>query len=177
MATLLTTMIGLMGGGGSAATATATAAAATTTSALSIGSVVTTVVGGLSALFAGASQKRALDQQAVDEETRAVQETINGKQDALEAMRRMNKDMAAIAVAGYASGIGSEGSVAAAQAEAQKIGEQNMAMARENSRFSSAARRGQARELRAEGKAALAGGIIKGIGGAVNLFDRRDERG
>lgn len=138
---------------------------------------LSTVVGGFASIYSGAQQKAALDQQAVDEETRAVQETLNGRQTALDAMKKLNDDMAAITVAGYASGLQASGSVQTAQDEAQKVGDINMNTARENARVQSAARRGQARQLRIEGKGAMTGGIFGAIKGGLSLFSRDAARG
>jgi len=173
MATLMATMLASLKAG---AMATAGAAAGT---AGTLGTISTalTVVGGLASIMSGVQKKNALEQQAVDEETRATQETIQGRQDALDALRALNRDAAAIAVAGYASGIGAEGSVAAAQDEARKVGDQNMTMARDNAAFQSAARRGQAEQLRQQGQGELTGGIFGAIKGGLSLFQRREARG
>jgi hypothetical protein len=165
---------------GGAATGAATAAAGTaaaTTGALGTLSTAMTVVGGLASIMSGAQAKSAAYQQAVDEETRATQETIQGRQDALQAMRALNSDMAQIAVAGYASGIGGEGSVAAAQDEARKVGDQNINMARDNAGFQSAARRGQARQLRTQGRGEFTSGIFGAVKGGLSLLQRREARG
>jgi len=180
MATLMATMLaGLKATvAGAAGTAGAAAGAAGTAGALGGISTALTVVGGLASIMSGAQQKSALDQQAADEETRATQETIQGRQDALQAMRALNNDMAQIAVAGYASGIGGgEGSVLAAQNEARKVGEQNINMSRQSAAMQSAARRSQAGQLRKEGRGALAGGIFGGIKGVSSLFQRVGARG
>lgn len=165
---------------GAAAAGTGAAAAGTaaaTTGALGTLSTAMTVVGGLASIMSGAQAKSAADQQAVDEETRATQETIQGRQDALQAMRALNNDMAQIAVAGYASGVGGEGSVAAAQDEARKVGDQNINMARDNAAFQSAARRGQAGQLRTQGRGQLTSGAFGAVKGGLSLFQRREARG
>lgn len=184
MATMMATMIASLqatAAGTAAVGATGAAAAGTaaaTTGALGTLSTALTVVGGLASIMSGAQAKSASDQQAVDEETRATQETINGRQDALQAMRALNRDMAQIAVAGYASGIGgSEGSVGAAQDEARKVGDQNINMSRDNAAFQSAARRGQAGQLRSQGRGAFTSGIFGAVKGGLSLFQRREARG
>lgn len=177
MATLFATMLSSLTGGGAAVGTGAATAGAAAGGGLSFGSIASTVVGGLAAMFSGAAQGAVLDQQAVDEETRAVQSELEGRQDALDALRNLNADMSKILVAGYASGIGSEGSIEAAQREAERVGDQNMNLARDNARFQSQARRGQAREFRAEGRAARLGGVFNALQGGFSLFDRRKARG
>lgn len=177
MATLFASFLGAIGGGGAAVGGAVATTAAVGGGFASFMSGLSTVVGGLASIAAGAQQKAALDQQAVDEETRAVQETINGRQNALDAMKKLNDDMAAITVAGYASGLASSGSIQTAQDEAQKVGEYNMNMARENSRYQAAARRSQAKQLRIEGKGAMTSGIFGAIQGGLSLFSRKTARG
>lgn len=177
MATLFTTLIGTLTGGGGAAGAGAAAGAAAG-GGLNFFSVASSVVGGLSSIMAGNAEADALEQQAVDNETRAVQEEINGRQDALDALRRLNRDQASIAVSGYASGIGGgEGSVQAAQEEAQKIGEENVNVARENAGFSSRLRRSQATQNRKSASGARLGGIFGALDQGFSLFTRRTARG
>lgn len=181
MATLMATMFaavkGAVGGGAAAAGAAGASAASTGFSLTSALSVASTVVGGLSAIYAGAQSASQLEQQAVDEETAAVQETLNGRQDALDALRALNDDQAAITAAGFASGIGGDGSVEAAQMEAQKIGERNQNMARDNAAISSAARRGQAGQLRSEAGAKRFGGIAQALKGGFSLAQSKYNRG
>lgn len=168
--------------GASAAPAAATAGTAATAaggfaSLASIASIGSTVVGGLASLASGAQKKSALDQQAMDEDTKAVQETITGRQDALQAMQKLNADLAKITVAGFASGLSGDGSIAAAQDQASKIGEANINTARNNAAYMAASRRGQARQLRVEGNAARTEGIFGAIQGGLSLFSRRTARG
>jgi hypothetical protein len=85
--------------------------------------------------------------------------------------------MAAITVAGYGSGLAGSGSVESAQREAMEVGEMNMTMARENSRFAAAARRGQAQQLRAEGRGAAQQGIFGALQGGLSMFSRNMARG
>lgn len=183
MATMFATLLAGLKSAGVAAGAGAAGTAAAGTAAAGVGTLGTlstalTVVGGLSSIMAGAQQKSALEQQAVDEETRATQETIQGRQDALTSLRALNADMAQIAVAGYASGIGGgEGSALAAMDEARKVGDQNMNMARDNAAFQSAARRGQATQYRREGNGTFLGGIMGATKGASSLFQRLEARG
>jgi hypothetical protein len=92
-------------------------------------------------------------------------------------MKKLNDDMAAITVAGYGSGLAGSGSVESAQREALEVGEMNMTMARENSRFAAAARRGQARQLRAEGRGAAQQGIFGAVQGGLSMFSRNMARG
>jgi len=180
MATLMATMLASLKAGaatlagGSAAAGGATAAA----SGLSVASTAMTVVGGLASIMSGAQQKNAAEQTAVNEEMAATQETIKGREDALQSMRALNRDMAQIAVAGYASGIGGgEGSVLAAQNEARKVGDQNINMSRTNAAYQSAARRGQADQSRETGRGAYTSGLFGAIKGGASLFQRREARG
>lgn len=184
MAVLFTTLLTSLGGGGGAAAGAAGAAGAGAAGAAAggfswatVASVGATVVGGLASMASGSAQKSALDLQAKDEETKAVQETINGRQDALTAMRKLNTDLANIVVAGYGSGLTPEGSVGAAQDQALATGEANINMARNNAAYASAARRGQAQQLRNEGRAAKSQGIYGAIQGGLSLFSRRTARG
>ena len=89
----------------------------------------------------------------------------------------MNDDMAKIAVAGFASGLGGEGSIATAQAEARKVGESNIAITRENAQLSAQSRRASARSIRSGAGTTLAGGFMRAAAGGLNLFDRRAARG
>lgn len=185
MAALFAPLLSAIGGGtaaaGTAAAATGAATVGATAGAFSsfssLASLGATVVGGLASLASGAQQSSALKQQAFDEETRAVQETITGREDAVNAMRKLNDDLAKITVAGYSSGLQSDGSVAAAQQEAIKVGEANVNTARNNAAYLSAARRGQARELRREASGAMVQGIAGAIQGGLSLFSRRTARG
>lgn len=178
MATLFTTLMTSLGGGTAAAAgAGAVGAGAAAGGALTGLSTAFTIVGGLASIFSGFQEASALKQEAVDEDTRAVQETIQGKQDALQALRALNSDTARIAVAGYASGIGGEGSVRAAQDEAFKVGEENVNMARDNAAIQSAQRRGNARQLRKSASAAAFGGVLGAFKGVSGLFERKLQRG
>jgi hypothetical protein len=184
MAVLFTSFLSAIGGGGGAAAGAAAGAAGAAAGAGSafstlatIASVGSTIVGGLASIAAGKQQQQALEAQAWDEDSKAVQETINGRQEALTAMRKLNADLAGITVAGYASGLSPEGSVAAAQEEALKTGDANINMARDNAAYASAARRGQASQLRREGRAANQQGIFGAITGGLSLFSRVSNRG
>lgn len=181
MAELFTTLIAGLGGGGSSAAAAGAGAGAAAgaggfslTSLLSAGS---TVVGGLASIAAGRNQNAALQSQAQQEEVKAVQEEINGRQEALTAMRKLNSDLSNVLVAGYASGLSPTGSIEAAQEEALQTGEANITMARTNARFSAAARRGQAQQLRNEGAGAKSQGLFSAISGGLSLWSRRNQRG
>ena len=167
-----------------AATATATSAAAAVGTAataagstLSFLSVASTVAGGLAAMYSANQEASALEGQAQDAEFRATQDTINGKQDALNALRDLNNEQAKIVAAGYASGIGGEGSTAAAFEASQKVGDQNYNQSRENARYQSAARRSQARQYRSSARGARTGGVFKAVSGGLSLFARREARG
>ena len=183
MAELFTVLIGgLTGGGGAAAGATAAAGAAGGAAAgglsfASIASGLSTVVGGLASIAAGRAEKDALYAQAADEESKAVQEQINGRQEALTALRKLNQDLAFVTVAGYGSGLTSEGSIEAAQNEAIKTGEQNISMARDNASYASAARRGRSYQLKREGRAAASAGMLRAVTGGLSMFSRGQARG
>lgn len=183
MAELFTVIVsGLTGGGGAAAGATAGAgvaggAAAGGLSFASIASGLSTVVGGLASIAAGRAEKEALYAQAADEESKAVQEQLNGRQEALTALRKLNQDLAFVTVAGYGSGLTAEGSIDAARQEAMKTGEQNISMARENANYTSAARRGRAYQLKREGRAAATGGMLRAVSGGLSMFSRGQARG
>lgn len=192
MAVLFTSLISALGTGGGAAATTATAAAGAAgaaaaggvtaggifSSLATIASVGSTVIGGLASIASGKQQQQALNLQAADEETKAVQETINGRQDALSAMRKLNQDLSQITVAGYASGLdGSSGSIKAARNDAIQAGESNVNMARLNANYASAARRGQATQLRREGAAKRQAGVMGAVTGGLSLFSRVTARG
>tara|TARA_R110000744_G_scaffold326330_4_gene432091 strand:- start:5602 stop:6129 length:528 start_codon:yes stop_codon:yes gene_type:complete len=175
---MMTMMLASLKVGGVAAAGAGAAGAAAGAGALGTLSTALTVVGGLASIMSGAKQKSALDQQATDEDTRATQETIQGRQDALSAMRALNQDQAQIAVAGYASGIGGgEGSAAAAQEEARKVGDQNFNLSRDNAAFQSSARRNQGRQYRDQGQGAFTSGLFGAVKGGISLFQRREVRG
>ena len=127
--------------------------------------------------MAGNQQSSALKAQAAQEETKAVQETINGRQEALQAMRKLNADLASVVVAGYSSGLEPTGSIEAAQNEALAIGEANMNMARNNAAYAAAARRQQAQQFKNEARAAKTGGIFGALQGGLSLFSRASARG
>jgi len=156
---------------------TAGAAAGGFASLATIASIGSTVVGGLASIASGNQKKAALNQQAFDEDTKAVQETITGRQDALAAMQKLNTDMAKITVAGFASGLQGDGSIQAAQNEAARVGEANINTARNNSAYLAAARRGQAKQIRVEAKAAGTEGILGAVQGGLSLLSRRTARG
>ena len=181
MAELFTTLIATLGGGGAAAAGTAAGAAGAGagigSTLATIASVGSTVVGGLASIASGRQQQAAFNAQAADEESKAVQETLSGRQEALTAMRKLNQDLANITVAGYASGLSPTGSIEAAQNEASRIGEANINMARNNAAYASAARRGQAQQLRNEGRGARQQGIFGAVSGGLSLFSRRQARG
>lgn len=183
MAVLFTSLLGAIGGGGSAAAgagAAAGAAGATAAAGFSwgtIASVGSTIVGGLASIMSGNQQASALKAQARDEETKAVQETINGRQEALSAMRKLNADLASVVVAGYGSGLEPTGSIEAAQNQANETGEANMNMARNNAAYASAMRRQQAAQLKQDARAARTQGIFGAIQGGLSLFSRRTARG
>jgi len=183
MAVLFTSFLSAIGGGGGAAAGAAGAAGAVGGAAASgiswagLASVGSTIVGGLASIMGGQQQKAALNAQARDEDMNAVQETINGRQEALMAMRKLNADLGSVLVAGYGSGLTPEGSIEAAQNEALKTGEANISMARTNAAYASAKRRQQSAQLRAEGKAAAMGGIFGAIQGGLSMFSRTTARG
>jgi len=177
MAVLLTAFTSLIGGGGAAAGAAAGGAAAGAGSLASVLAVGSTIVGGLASIASGNKQKQALNAQAQGEDTKAVQETINGRQDALMAMRKLNQDLSKITVAGFASGLQGDGSVAAAQNEALRVGEANINMSRDNAAFASASRRAQAKQLRVEGQGAGSGGLWGAVSGGLSMLSRSSARG
>lgn len=177
MATLFATFLGAVGKGAAALAGAATTAVGAGSGAMTFLSGLSTVVGGLASIRAGQAQEEGLLAQAEDEKLRANQETLNGRQVALDAMKQLNDNLAAITVAGYASGLQSSGSIETAQREAIDVGEANMTMARENSRFAAAARRGQARQLVREGAAAREEGIFGAVRGGLSLFQRHWARG
>lgn len=165
-----TAAIGAAVGGGAAAGG----GLSTLTTLASFGS---TVVGGLASIASGRQQQHAAEMAASDEEMKATQETLTGRQDALTAMRRLNADLSSITVAGYASGLDPSGSVQAAKDQASEVGEANMNMARDNAAFASASRRQQAQQYRNEGRGAYAQGIMGAVSGGLGLFARRTARG
>lgn len=188
MATLLTTIITTATGTGAAA-GTAAAAGAAGAGAAAAGasagagllsglSTAATVVGGLAAFASGQQQAAALESQAVQEETLAVQEELQGRQAALDALRNLNRQQAQIATAGFASGIGGgEGSVAAAQREAERAATEDIELSRTGAQLRSAARRGQAQQSRASASGARLGGLFQAVQGGISLLQRREARG
>lgn len=177
----MASLFAMLGVGGKAAAGAAGAGAAAAAGGglglSGIASIASTVVGGLASLASGRHEAAALKQQAIDEETRAVQEEINGRAEALESLRTLNAETARMAVAGYASGIGSEGSVEAAQNKALKLGERNVNMSRDNAAIGASMRRGQAGQLRLDAKAAKDRGLLGAVRGGLNLFQNRYARG
>lgn len=180
MTVLFTTLAGAIAKG-AAAVGGAVSGAAAGGGALStlgtLASVGSTIVGGLSSIAAGRQQAAAAESQAQAEEMSATQETINGRNDALTALRRLNSDLSSITVAGYASGLDSSGSVQSAKDQAALIGNENMNMSRDNAAYAAAQRRQQAQQFRNEGRAAKTQGIMGAVSGGLNLFARRNARG
>lgn len=162
MATMLgTAFAGLTAGGG----------------ALQALSIASTVVGGIAALSAGAAEKQALYNRAEDEEIKASQEVLKGREDAVKAMQRTEQLLAQNAVAGFASGLEASGSVVTAQEEAMEIGDRNLATSRENAQMAVYGRRSQASQYRVEGDAAARTGMFKALGGVLGGFSRFAARG
>lgn len=184
MATLLTTIIATATGGGGAAAGAGAAAAAGAGAAAGGASLLTglstaaTIVGGLAGIASGAQQGAALESQALQEEQIAQQEEIQGRQDALTALRGLNREQAGIATAGFASGIGGgEGSVAAAQEGATRRASQDIELSRTGADLRAAGRRGQAQQLQSSASGARIGGLFSGIQGGLSLVQRRQARG
>ena len=180
----MASLFAMLGAGGAAGAAGAGAAAGAAAGAGglfsslgSIASVASTVIGGLASIAAGRREEAALKQQAIDEDTRAVQEEINGRAEALESIRALNAETARMAVAGYASGIGGSGSVEAAMEESLRLGERNVSMSRDNAAIGSAMRRGQGEQLRLEGRARRSAGVLGAVRGGLSLFTNRSFRG
>lgn len=128
-------------------------------------------------MAAGKQQAAAAEAQATESEQQATQEVINGREDALNAMRQLNKDLSSITVAGYASGLSPTGSVQAAKDQAGQIGEANINTARNNSQYASAQRRQQAQQYRNEAQGARTQGLLGAVQGGLSLFSRRQARG
>lgn len=181
MAEMFTAVAAMFGGGGAAATGaavgTGAAAASTGFSLSTLFSVGSTIVGGLASISAGKQQAAALESQAQQENLKAVQDDVAGRQDATRAMRAMNKDLGDILVAGYGSGLEASGSIEAAMNEAQEVGEANMNTIRDNSKVQAAARRGQAAQYRLDAKGARSAGMFGALQGALSLGERRVARG
>lgn len=179
MATMFATAFAAMATAGTAA-AGAGAAAATAASGFTLlqgVQIASTVVGGLAAIFGGAQQQQALESQAADEDIKASQELLNGREEAVKAMKQLNAEMAQSAVASYASGLAPSGSVINAQEAALAIGDRNVATSRENGKIASLGRRAQASQLRTEGRSAMTGGIFSAIGGGLQSIARDWNRG
>jgi len=168
---------GAAAGGAAAASGAAAAGAGAFSSFASIASIGSTVVGGLASIAAGNRQAAAQEQAAMDSETQAVQETITGRQDALQAMRQLNQNLAKVSVAGFASGLDSSGSISAAQNQALEAGQANIDMSRTNAAYASARRRGQSNELRREATGSRLAGYGQALSGGLSLLSRRTDRG
>lgn len=182
MAELFTGIIMAMGGGGGAAAGGAAAAAGAGAAAggfswAGLASLGATVVGGLASIASGNAQGAALEAQARDENFRAVQETVNGRQEALQAMKKLNQDLANVSVAGYASGLAPQGSIEAAQNAAIEAGEFNITMSRTNAQMAAASRRQNSYQLRQEARAARRAGMFGAIQGGLSAFGRQTARG
>lgn len=181
MATMFATAFATLTGGAAAAGAGAAAAGAGAAaggfSLLQGLQVASTVVGGLAAIFGGAQKQAALEAQAADEDVKASQELLNGREEAVKAMRQLNAEMAQAAVASFASGLAPSGSVLAAQEAALEVGTRNVETARENGQVAALGRRSQARQLRAEGGAAMTGGIFSALSGGLQSIARDWNRG
>jgi len=180
MATMFATAFAAMAGGGAAAAGAGAAAAGAAAGGFSLlqgVQIASTVVGGLAAIFGGAQKQAALEAQAADEDIKASQELLNGREQAVKAMKQLNAEMAQSAVASFASGLAPSGSVLEAQNQALEIGQRNVDTARDNAAVASMGRRSQARQLRAEGSAAMTGGIFSALSGGLQSIARDWNRG
>lgn len=179
MAVFFTTLFSALGGSAGAAGTAATAGAAASTgfSATSLLSAGATIVGGLASIAAGRQQASALQAQAGQEEIKATQDELEGRQTAVNAIRKMNEEMSAGLVGTFASGLGSSGSAIVAQEEAQRIGERNASLARDQAEQSAAARRQSASQLRQDAKNARTSGILGAVTGGLQYGLRGYNRG
>lgn len=180
MATMFATAFAALAGGGAAAGAGAAAAGAAATGGFTLLQgiqVASTVIGGLAAIFAGAQQQEALNTQAKDEDIKASQELLNGREEAVKAMKQLNAEVAASVVASYGSGLAASGSVTEAQRASLVVGDRNVSNARENASMVASGRRSQAAQLRAEGRAKMTGGIFSAITGGLQSVARDWNRG
>lgn len=176
MAVFFTTLFSALGGSSGAA-ATAGAAASTGFSATSLLSAGATVLGGLASIASGRQQAAELNAQAGQEEIKATQDELEGRQAAVNSIRKMNEEMSAGLVGTFASGLGSSGSAMVAQEEAQRIGERNASLARDQAAASAAARRQSASQLRQDAKTAKSSGVIGAVMGGFDYGLRQYRRG
>lgn len=176
MAVFFTTLFSALGGGGGTA-AGAGAAATGGLSMTSVFSAASTVVGGLASIAAGNQQAAALEAQAKQDEIQASQDELAGRQEAVNAIRKMNEEMGTGLVASYASGLTSSGSTAVALEEARQAGERNAELARSGGRASAAARRQSAAQRRQDASGAKTGGIFGAISGGLQFGSRKYQRG
>lgn len=180
-----TLAIAMVGSAGTAATATTAATAATAGLIGSAGSVTLTgllstgfsVFSGLASIASGNQQASAYKAMQADQEIQAKQEILSGREDALKALKALNRDLAQQTVAGYASGITGAGSAGAAKDAAIREGEYQVSIARENADMRAAQRRSQARQYGMEAKAARTSGFMDAGDAVGNLFMRNAARG
>jgi len=177
MAIFFTTLFSALGSGAGAGAGAAAAAAGTGLSASGILAGASTIVGGLASIAAGRQQAASLNAQAKQDELQASQDLLNGRQEAVNALTKLNQDMAAGVVASYASGLSGSGSTQVALDEAQRIGEMNTNIIRSNAEASAAARRASASQRRMDAKAAKDSGIFGAITGGLQQAQRVYTRG
>lgn len=160
--------------GGAGAAGAAAGAGSSLTTLFSLGS---TIVGGLASIASGRQQAAAMEAEAAQEEIRATQDELAGRQEAVNAIRKMNEDLGAGIVASFASGLQSSGSTMVALEEAKKAGERNAEMSRLNAGQAAAARRANAAQRREDAKAAKSAGIFGAIQGGLQWGARQYQRG
>lgn len=174
--TVLFTAVGkaAAGVGGASAAAGAASSGLSLSSVFSIGS---TIVGGLASIAAGNQQAAAMEAQADQDDIQATQDELAGRQEAVNAIRRMNEEMGAGVVAGYASGLQGSGSTQVALDEAQRSAERNADLTRSNAQMSAAARRASGVQRREDAKGARSSGIFGAIAGGMQSVSRTLQRG
>ena len=131
----------------------------------------------ISDIAAGAARQSELKSQAKLAELEARQELLIGEADALEIERELNDALAASIASAGARGVSAGGSGEAAAREliaeasfAQRVSQRGAAIRATGKRI-------EASQLRAQGTAALATGIIAGAGRVGQEVTRRRERG
>ena len=134
-------------------------------------------VAAIAEIGAGAARQSELKSQSKLAELEARQELLIGEADALEIERELNDALAASIASAGARGVSAGGSGEAAAREL--IAEASFAqrVSQRTAQISATTKRIEAGQLRAQGSAALASGIIAGATRVGQEVTRRRERG
>lgn len=164
---------GLAGGLAAGATAPALALAGSSSlfggiTALQGLSFASSIASGLMGMGQANAQAASLEESALWSDFGARQEILKGKQEAVEQRRQLNKVMAANIAAGYASGLGGEGSISQASIDAMNEADYQLGITRDDAIMRSATRRTQARQARNQASSTRDAGLWSAVSGGFD---------